>query len=426
MDVFRREDLRQLLNYKGSPCVSLFMPTVQAGHETQQNPIRLRNLAKQAEAKLEKRNVPSAVARKLIDSILQLNEAGGIWTAPSKGLAVFVAPDFVAHWRVPRELKEEVFVDDYFHVTPLLPLLQHRGRYYLLTISQSQAALYEGTDHSLRKLELDSLPKSLKDALRIDEYVDSIQFHTSGQQQAGGTEPVGRKATVWHGHGAGTGEEKKRAELLEYFHRVAHALREQLNEEQVPLVFAGVEYLFPLFKEACHYSNLVPEPVKGNPDHLSEAELHEKSWQVVEPFLKEREQTLIDRYKEAAGSDRTVERIEQVVPASQQGAVDVLFVRDGSEVFGRINPQTGEVLEILGATPTSEESASQPSDNGQPSLRELIDYASVQTLLHGGQVLVLEPERMPTQNAHGDGDSQSNTESMVGALLRFPLPQTGK
>src|SRR5215216_4235962 len=39
-----REEIQNLLQNPGRPCVSIYMPTFRAGVETQQNPIRLKNL----------------------------------------------------------------------------------------------------------------------------------------------------------------------------------------------------------------------------------------------------------------------------------------------------------------------------------------------------------------------------------------------
>jgi len=36
-----REEIQNLLQNPGRPCVSIYMPTFRAGAETQQNPIRL-------------------------------------------------------------------------------------------------------------------------------------------------------------------------------------------------------------------------------------------------------------------------------------------------------------------------------------------------------------------------------------------------
>ena len=44
MDSVTIDDLKALIEREGGPCVSLFMPTHRAGAETQQDPIRFRNL----------------------------------------------------------------------------------------------------------------------------------------------------------------------------------------------------------------------------------------------------------------------------------------------------------------------------------------------------------------------------------------------
>ena len=53
MDIFDRPDLDNLLKTQAGPCVSIFLPTERAGREVQQNPIRLKNLLKEAEHRLK-------------------------------------------------------------------------------------------------------------------------------------------------------------------------------------------------------------------------------------------------------------------------------------------------------------------------------------------------------------------------------------
>ena len=43
MDIFKQEDLRQLLNVSGEWCVSLYLPTHRYGRAQQQDPIRFKN-----------------------------------------------------------------------------------------------------------------------------------------------------------------------------------------------------------------------------------------------------------------------------------------------------------------------------------------------------------------------------------------------
>jgi hypothetical protein len=53
MEVPSKTDLRQLVNNASAPCVSLYLPTHRAGPETQQDPIRLKNLLRKAESGLQ-------------------------------------------------------------------------------------------------------------------------------------------------------------------------------------------------------------------------------------------------------------------------------------------------------------------------------------------------------------------------------------
>jgi hypothetical protein len=49
MNTSKREDLMELISEQKGICVSIYMPTHRAGSETQQDPIRLKNLLKEAE-----------------------------------------------------------------------------------------------------------------------------------------------------------------------------------------------------------------------------------------------------------------------------------------------------------------------------------------------------------------------------------------
>ncbi|MBD3425172.1 MAG: hypothetical protein GF417_12115 [Candidatus Latescibacteria bacterium] len=82
----------------------------------------------------------------------------------------------------------------------------------------------------------------------------------------------------------------------------------------------------------------------------------------------------------------------EVVPAAHFGRVEILFVHVRKHVWGTFDPESGEV-EISEAETVSND--------------DLIDFAAVQTLLHGGTVFAVEEENMP------DGEKE------VAAVFRF-------
>jgi hypothetical protein len=80
------------------------------------------------------------------------------------------------------------------------------------------------------------------------------------------------KSAIYHGQGGGVEHEK--ADITAYFRIIEQALGTLLHEERAPLLFAGVDFLFPLYREVNSYAYFVEEPVPRNPAQWSAVELH--------------------------------------------------------------------------------------------------------------------------------------------------------
>jgi hypothetical protein len=146
------------------------------------------------------------------------------------------------------------------------------------------------------------------------------------------------------------------------------------------LVLAGVEYLFPIYRQANTYPHLVDEGIMGNPDELSAKALHGRAWSVVEPlFLKAQDQA-VARYKQLAGTGLASSNLESIVRAAYHGRVESLFVPVGIQQWGRFDPDANVVH-------------SRP--NPEPEDQDLLDLATIQTLLHSGTVYAVKPDEVP-------------------------------
>ena len=169
MDVLTQEVLKTLTEAEGEWCVSIFMPTVRAGAEVQQNPIRLKNLLRTAEEQLKgvKLRAPD------IDALLApaqalLNDAD-LWRNIADGLAIFTGPDHFSMYRLPVNFEELVVVRQRFHIKPMLSLLSGDGLFYVLALSQDQIRLLECSRDSIDKIDLAGVPESLASALQYDQ-----------------------------------------------------------------------------------------------------------------------------------------------------------------------------------------------------------------------------------------------------------------
>ncbi|TWT65898.1 hypothetical protein Pla123a_48090 [Posidoniimonas polymericola] len=374
----QQTDIIALADNEASPCVSLYMPTHRAGRETQQDPIRLKNLLKEADEQLAKRGLDHDKRQQLLAPLAELpdNADTDFWRYSTDGLAVLLNSDGAQAFRLHGPTPEFVLAAEQYFLNPLLRSLQSDGRFYLLAVSQNKVRLFEGDSRQLSEIETDLLPDDLRDALNIDEYQSALQYHSTAQAGASGGDPV------YHGHGGGEGEDQKK-ELLQFFHRLATPLSKVLAGEQTgsptPLLFAGVGYLFPIFREACDYRGLLDEPLTRNPDEASADELHDPAWEIVRPHYATRWSELSEKYGLAASRDLATDDLSAICKHAEQGRLQTL-------VFSEAAMQHHE-------TASEERSAE-------------LAHAGVETLRTGGDVLVCSPDNMPVK-----GD--------VAAICRF-------
>ena len=178
MNVLTRNNLKLLMEIHQGPCVSIFMPMHRSGPETQQDPIRFKNLLREAEERLITQGLPAPEAKELLESAQKLLQGDLFHQHQSDGLAMFLSPEVFRCYLLPFVFKELVIVTDRFHIRPLLPLLSGDGRYYILALSQNKVRLLQGTHYSVNEVALADVPKNLAETLRDDDSWKELQMHS--------------------------------------------------------------------------------------------------------------------------------------------------------------------------------------------------------------------------------------------------------
>lgn len=382
--MLNRDDLRELAQGE-PPCVSLYLPTHRAGAETQQDPIRFKNLLREAEERLE---ADGAGAAEILAPARGLLDDHPFWQHQSDGLAVFLSPAIRRLYRLPLGFEELVVVGERFHLAPLLPLLGGDGLFYVLALSQNRVRLLAATRHRVREIDLRDIPASLADALGYDWEQRSLQFHSSAPRGVAGPTSGGR-APIYHGHGTGVDDEKE--EVTKFLQLVDNGVRRLLHEPSAPVVVAAVDWVASLYRDLTKLPNLVPEAVEGNPDEASADELHRRALEKVEPRFETDRAQAAERWAAAAGTGRTGDRVEEVVLAAADGRVDTVFVGPSAHRWGRFDPRRRRV------------DVHDRRENGD---EDLLDRAALEALLHGGAVHAVPADQVP-----GGGE--------IAALYRF-------
>lgn len=378
MDVLKRTDLRELVEQDGKWHVSIYMPTYRAGRDQQQGPIRLKNLMDEAEKKLLEFGVRKPDVEKMLGPVEELLTDRDFWQHQSDGLAAFLADDGYSKFhRLPGRFEEMAVVSNSFYVKPLLPLVNGNGDFYVLALSLNKVRLFHGSRDTFNEVELKDMPTSMEEALQIEDPQKNLGFHTDTQNTVAGT--GGERPAIFYGAGV---EENKKDDILRYFQKVNDGLGRKFEDESTPLVIAGVDYLHPLFRNACTYRTVLEQGIIGNPDRQDINEMHAQAWKLIEPMIMSNQQQALDRFAELHGQQNGLASsdLEPVVRAAAGGRVETLIVPLGVQQWGRYDPETDSVRLDSESTPWND---------------DLLNFAATQTLLNSGNVYAVPQDQLP-------------------------------
>jgi hypothetical protein len=313
------------------------MTTHPAGTGIREDQTRFRNHLGTA-IELLSANLHTSEIGSLLKPAQKLMQKDSFWRHLSDGLAIFLSPKIFGYYHIPLNLKEDlIVVSKRFHLKPVLSLLTSDKRFYVLAISHRNIRMFRCTRYSVTEVELKNVP---------DNFAEVVKHN----------------------------------DILNYFRLINKNLRRSLWSEQSPLILAGVDYLFSVYRKANTYPYLLDEGIAGNPDRMSAEELHEKAWEIVSPYFQKEQKNAINQYMEHAGSTRVSNDINEVVPAAYYGRVESLFVAVGRQLWGTFN-SSNNIVHVH-----------QEAESGDG---DLLDLAATQTLSNGGTVYAVQSEKIP-------------------------------
>lgn len=333
MKLFSKTELHSLNAEQSSPCVSIYLPTHELGPETRQDPIRLKNQLTEAEKMLGERGLSEQESRDLLKPAADMLENNDFWQHQSTGLALFITAEKLRYYRVPVEFEAMTMVGEQFYTKPLIPLISDDGQFYILAGGQNEMTLYQATRYSVQPIELGTTPRSLEVALRYDDPQESLQSHTGGKVGVGG----GSGQQIFAGQGGGKDSEK--TDILRFFHLLSDGVEDTLGGQTAPLVFMGVDFLFPIYQQANKYPHLMEEAVAYQPDQLSPEEIRDRALKIVEPHFSADRKEALDQYGSLKNNNQATDDLEAILNAAYNGQIDTLIVAQNAQKWGSFDAQ---------------------------------------------------------------------------------------
>jgi hypothetical protein len=160
------------------------------------------------------------------------------------------------------------------------------------------------------------------------------------------------------------------------------ALEQRLSGDKAPIVIVAQPNVQGHLRALAKNVGFYPDGLQADPDSLSEADLHARTYELVRPVFAEAREKALDTFRMLAGQgdQRAAVDLAAIVPAAVNGRVDSLFAAEGASAWGRYEPERNAVRFEQGETAEND---------------ELLDLAVVQTIANGGAAWVLPQDQMP-------------------------------
>jgi hypothetical protein len=340
-------DVQLLQSIRGYPAVTITLPTHRTSPDNKQDPIRVRNLVRQAAERLlgefSKREIEPLLARleKLAEEV--------DYRYTLDGLALFVNRDFGRKFYLPFSLKERIVVDETFATRDLVFALNRTPRYWVLVLSEKPTRLFEAVRDSLTEVDGHGFP------LVHSGPGGEIRLPTAGLQKAGYRDEHHRQ----------------------FFRQVDANFGELARHDPLPLVVVGVDRYLAFFNEVSAHKNTILTTVTGSHDKTPAHELAGLVWPLVKKNLAGQRARYLQELDAAVGARRFASGIEHIWRLAEAGRVDTLLVEEDYHFPARLD-ESGLIL-----TPAEDASAPDVIDD---AVDELIETA----LAKGARVRFLD------------------------------------
>jgi hypothetical protein len=370
IDLPTRAEIERLSEYRGAPCVSIYLRTHPVTQQAETDRLELARLFREALGQMREAGTDKRSIWPIEAAINDLVEDHDFWNMQANSLAVLATPDRLRTFRLPNRLSNIAEVSDRFHLKPLIRAVTFPHNAYVLAFSVGRVRLIEvDADLPAREIRVPDLPRNLQDAM-------------------GKRSHLAARGAVRSGRHVNEGEFHTR-----YARIIDEALRPFLQGHERPLIIAAPEPHASHFRSVSSYANTAGRVIAGNHDDTPEHELADAARRILDEIYAEKLAALRGLYREREAQGRATTDIAQAARAATYGAVDTLIFDMDDVVHGQVDDSDGKVTFAERAT----------AEN-----YGIVDEIAARALRTGARLLAARRDDIP-----GGGT--------LAAILRYPI-----
>ena len=350
------------------PVISIYVDTHIKKPDRLENPIRFKNLVKEAQASLKDKEFKGF--KDLFSLFKEMEEDALFWEGATESMAILGDEEECIVYKLPVNVKSLAIVSDSFYIKPLLRSFQSNGHYHVLGLNRDNFVLFEADRYGITEIPVDARDATMEGVLGTEKTAPHLSVASIGGDQS-----------MYHGHGGAKDERKVDQE--KFFRHVDTFVLEQYSKKQkIPLILVSPDEHQGEFRKLSKNNYLIDEGIKIDGDALDKKNLYEKVQDVIQELfikeLKDRMATFSEAHAKDLGSDDVV----QIGRAIAEGKVASLYLEENTVHPGRFDPQLGTVVQ---------------GEIADPRVGDVYDDMAEVVLSRGGEVLILEKDEMPTE-----------------------------
>lgn len=351
---------QELLEAKG-PFVTLYQKVELAPPNTEREQIKFKNQLKKVQDLLKK-ECNEATGDALIEQMEKVPNDKSFWSVNKGTVAFFFTPDETYYYRLSTRIQDSVEIGERPNVLPILQEFQYIDNYYLLCLNYDRFSLYKGMLDKIEPLELpEDAPSTIEEVMGY-EYSDPQQI-------------TGGRAGSSNVHGTTELSDEREKDMKTYYLTIDHFIFENYTRDtQLPLVLFALTENQAAFREVSKNKKLSEERIESSPSQLNHQQIEKEVAKLSERVIKNCHDAILSRFRETAPQYKLEDQLQDMVIASIEGRIDILFIDNNAEVKGSIK-QNGRL------------------DYGGNN--NILNQIALNVMSTDGKVYVLEKEQMP-------------------------------
>jgi hypothetical protein len=390
--------VRHLIGPQAQPCLSLYQPTHRTVPDNTVDRVAFRHLVEAFEEPLALAH-PRTAIEDWLRPLHRLADDPYFWEHVRDGLGVLATGGQAHVFLLPRPVAPLAVVAPRFHTLPLIRLVSAIERFNVLALTSREARVYEGlssgADTTPQRLELLPVGNGSEPAEGIPRATAVTPEVIQPHRVQLGMGPTGKSDTRYVHGGFRSKQDDIDSDTAIFFRHVDELVHETISRQtELPLVLVALPELAAVFRGLSRNRMLLEDYVPHDPHLLSADELAARVVPIFDAARRRRIAHAVRLFEQACDRELAAGDLADVARAAVSGKVATLLIERNRFETGQLDRTTG-AIEFNGHHPGN---LSQTGDTPAVQQEDLYGAVAEEVLLHGGGILSLDRNAMPTES----------------------------